>query len=126
MRYLKIHTSRPMQNLFFRHSGLDPESRKSLKLLDPPVKPEDDHIITFITFYKGLTSIFAALVVLLSIVFFTGCDSGKETIDAVTGNKAVKQYHKSEEDIKDIADQQSKRLGTIPEDDEDDGEDEEE
>jgi hypothetical protein len=38
----------------FRHSGLDPESRKSLKKLDPPVKPGDDDIITFVTFYIGL------------------------------------------------------------------------
>ena len=72
------------------------------------------------------TSLSAILVILFSLVFFTGCDSGKETIDAVTGNQAVKQYHKSEEDIKDIADQQSKRLGTIPEDDEDEEEVEEE
>jgi hypothetical protein len=37
---------------FFRHSELDPESRKSLKLLDPPVKPGDDDIKTSIAFYK--------------------------------------------------------------------------
>jgi hypothetical protein len=30
------------------------ESRKSLKPLDPPVKPGDDDITTFVTFYKGL------------------------------------------------------------------------
>ena len=28
----------------------DPESRKSLKPLDPPVKPGDDGITTFLTF----------------------------------------------------------------------------
>jgi hypothetical protein len=31
----------------------DPESRKSLKALDPPVKPGDDDIKNFVTFYKG-------------------------------------------------------------------------
>lgn len=67
----------------------------------------------------------AVLVILFSLVFFPCCDSGKETIDAVTGNQAVKQYHKSEKDIKDIADKQSERLGNIPEDDEDDGNKEE-
>jgi hypothetical protein len=140
MRYLKIHTSRFLQNLLFRHSGLpysavamlrradDPESRKSLNLLDPPVKPGDDNITTFITFYKGLTSIFAVLVILFSLVYFTGCDSGKETIDAVTGNQAVKQYHKSEQDVRRITDQQSERLNAIPgeEDNEDEGEEIEE
>jgi hypothetical protein len=30
------------------------ESRKSLKPLDPPVKPGDDVIKTFVAFYKGL------------------------------------------------------------------------
>jgi hypothetical protein len=30
------------------------ESRKSLKTLDPPVKPGDDDIITLITFRKDL------------------------------------------------------------------------
>jgi hypothetical protein len=44
---------RPLNNSFFRHSGLDPESRKSLKPLDPGLRRDDD-ITTFITFYKGL------------------------------------------------------------------------
>jgi hypothetical protein len=30
------------------------ESRKSLKPLDPPVKPGDDDIKTFVAFYKSL------------------------------------------------------------------------
>ncbi len=67
----------------------------------------------------------AILSVLFSIVFFTGCDSGKETIDAVTGNQAVKQYHKSERDVKRITDQQSKRLNAIPGDEDNKDEDEE-
>jgi len=32
----------------------DPESRKSLKPLDPPVKPGDDIIFTFVMFSKDL------------------------------------------------------------------------
>jgi len=68
----------------------------------------------------------AVLGILFSLVFFPCCDSGKETIDAVTGNQAVKQYHKSEDDIENIVDQQSERLGSIPEDDEDGEEDDDE
>jgi hypothetical protein len=70
----------------------------------------------------------AVLVILFSLVYFTGCDSGKETIDAVTGNQAVKQYHKSEQDVRRITDQQSERLNAIPgeEDNEDEGEEIEE
>ncbi len=68
----------------------------------------------------------AVLVILFSLVFFTCCDSGKETINAVTGNETVKQYQKSEKDIKDITDKQSERLGNIPEDDEDGEEEDEE
>jgi hypothetical protein len=44
---------RPLNNSFFRHSGLDPESRKSLKPLGPCLRRYD--IITiFVTFCKGL------------------------------------------------------------------------
>jgi len=68
----------------------------------------------------------AVLIILFSLVFFTSCDSGKETIDAVTGNEAVKQYQKSKENIEGITDKQSERLGSIPEDDEDGEEEDEE
>jgi hypothetical protein len=66
-RFSVISTSlRPLYNSFFRHSGLpssavamlrrvdDPESRKSLKVLDPPVNPGDDVITTFVMFCKGI------------------------------------------------------------------------
>ena len=57
---------KPIKKSFFRHSGLpssavamlrrvdDPESRKFLKTLDPPVKPGDDDITTLVTFRKDL------------------------------------------------------------------------
>jgi len=44
---------RPLNKSFFRHSGLDPESRKSLKTLDPGLRRDDD-ITTFVPFCKGL------------------------------------------------------------------------
>jgi hypothetical protein len=44
---------RPLNKSFFRHSGLDPESRKSLKPLDPGLR-RDDVITIFVMFCKGL------------------------------------------------------------------------
>ena len=46
-----------------------------------------------------------------------GCDSGKKVVDEVSGNRAVKQYHKSKKDIEKIADQQAERYKSIPDDD---------
>ncbi len=46
-----------------------------------------------------------------------GCDSGEKMVDGVTGNRAVKQYHKSKKDIGKIVDQQAKKLKNIPGDD---------
>ena len=68
---------------------------------------------TFSSFFMGL------LVVLsLSLAFF-GCDSGEKAVDEITGNRAVKQYHKSKKDLSKIADQQEKRLKEIEEQDKD-------
>ena len=47
-----------------------------------------------------------------------GCDSGEKVLDEATGHRAVKQYHKSKEDIKKIADKQAERYKSIPGDDE--------
>ena len=46
-----------------------------------------------------------------------GCDSGKKTVEEVTGNRAVKQYHESKKELGKIADQQDERYRSIPEDD---------
>jgi hypothetical protein len=55
----------------------------------------------------------------LAVAAFPGCDSGKKTVDQVTGNDAVKQFEKSKEKIDDIADKQSERLNGLREDDDD-------
>ena len=47
-----------------------------------------------------------------------GCDSGEKVLDEVTGNRSVKQYHKSKKDLEEIEDQQAERYRGIPEDDE--------
>jgi uncharacterized lipoprotein YajG len=77
-------------------------------------------------YWKLHRSFLAILVILFGLAVFTGCDSGKKTIDDVTGNTAVKQYQKSEEDVKRIADKQSERLGTIPKDKDDEEKNDEE
>jgi hypothetical protein len=46
-----------------------------------------------------------------------GCDSGEKAIDEITGNRAVKQYHKSKKDIEKIADRQAERYESIPDED---------
>ena len=54
-------------------------------------------------------------VVLVSFVMFAGvsiicgCDTGEQVVDEVTGNRAVKQYHQSEEKLNDIAEQQAEK-----------------
>ena len=60
------------------------------------------------------------LLVLLGVsLAFFGCDSGKEAVDEVTGNRAVKQYHQSKKDLSKIADQQEQRFKDIEEQDKD-------
>ena len=34
------------------------------------------------------------------LVVLWGCDSGEKALDEVTGNRAVKQYHKSKKGLK--------------------------
>jgi hypothetical protein len=67
---------------------------------------------------------FVALPIMLAgIGIIGGCDSGRNAVDEVTGNRAVKQYHKSKKDISKIADQQAEKYNQIPDEDapEDDG-----
>ena len=57
----------------------------------------------------------AGLIVLFFIFLITGCDSGQKAVDEVTGNRAVKQYHKTAEDLEKIAKQQEQRHQDIAE-----------
>ena len=61
----------------------------------------------YMTFILGLVT--------LSVIW--GCDSGKKAVDEITGNRAVKQYHKSKKDIEKIADRQAERYKDIPDED---------
>ena len=64
----------------------------------------------------------ALLIMLVYLTIISGCDSGKEVVDGVTGNRAVKQYHKSKKDAEKIAGQQAERYRSIPDDDKEDDE----
>ena len=64
----------------------------------------------------------ALLIALAGLGMIGGCDSGEKVIDEVTGNRAVKQYHKSKKDIEKIADQQAERYKSITDDDKEDDE----
>jgi hypothetical protein len=66
---------------------------------------------------KGRRFFWALLISLACSGIIGGCDSGKKTVDEVTGNRAVKQYHKAKKDLGKIADQQAERYKGIPEDD---------
>jgi hypothetical protein len=57
----------------------------------------------------------AGLIAISLIFLMTGCDSGEQAIDEVTGNRAVKQYHKTTEDLEKVANQQEQRYDGIAE-----------
>ena len=59
----------------------------------------------------------ALMLGLISLGLIWGCDSGEKAIDEITGNRAVKQYHKSKKDIEKIADRQAERYESIPDED---------
>jgi len=56
-----------------------------------------------------------------SLVIFSGCDSGEKARDELTGNRAVKQYHKSTKDIGKITDRQTEKFKNIPDDEKEEG-----
>ena len=53
------------------------------------------------------------LIALVGVGLIPGCESGEKVVDEVTGNRAVKQYHKLEKDIKKLESQQSERYESI-------------
>ena len=63
-------------------------------------------------YWHRLSMAFILGLVTLSVIW--GCDSGEKAIDEITGNRAVKHYHKSKKDIEKIADRQAERYKDIP------------
>ena len=49
----------------------------------------------------------------VGIFMLVGCDSGEKAVDKVTGNEAVKQYHKLKKDMDKIAEQQAEKYNDI-------------
>jgi hypothetical protein len=54
-------------------------------------------------------------VILVVLAMFMGCDSGKDTVEKVTGAQAVKQYQKSKEDLEKASDKEAERLNRASE-----------
>lgn len=68
-------------------------------------------------------NLFGMVALLAGVIFaLSACDTGEKAVDELTGNRAVKQYHKTTKDVGKIADQQTRKFQTIPEDEEDEGE----
>jgi len=49
----------------------------------------------------------------VGIFMLVGCDRGEKAVDKVTGNEAVKQYHKLKKDMDKIAEQQAEKYNDI-------------
>lgn len=56
------------------------------------------------------------LVILVGIGMISACDSAKDVVDEASGNRAVKQYHRSKKRIDKITEQQSERYGSLLDD----------
>jgi hypothetical protein len=65
---------------------------------------------------KGLRLMKGLLMGCVLVGMIGACDSGDRVVDEVTGNRAVKQYHKTKKDIDRIADQQSQRYDRLADD----------
>lgn len=62
-----------------------------------------------------------ALLVMVGLVIFSGCDSGEKARDELTGNRAVKQYHKSTKEIGKIVDRQTEKYESVSGDEKQEG-----
>jgi hypothetical protein len=72
---------------------------------------------------KWVRFLLILLVLLVGVGMIGACDSAKDVVDEATGNRAVKQYHRSKKRIGKIAEQQAERYGKIlPEEAEEDEE----
>lgn len=68
---------------------------------------------------KGKYLLRVATLLACGIFTLSGCDTGEKAVDELTGNRAVKQYHKSTKDVEKIADRQTQKFQSIADDEED-------
>jgi hypothetical protein len=64
---------------------------------------------------------FVTPLMVVGLVNLSGCDSGEKARDELTGNRAVKQYHKSTKDIGKIVDRQTEKYQSVPDDEKPEG-----
>jgi len=55
-----------------------------------------------------------------ALILLCGCDSGEKARDELTGNRAVKQYHQSTENVEKIVDWQTEKFKSVPDDEKED------
>ena len=65
---------------------------------------------------KGCRFLWSVFVGCAVVGMIGACDSGKDVLDEVTGNRAVKQYHKTKKDAERIAEQQAQRYEHLEDD----------
>jgi hypothetical protein len=53
------------------------------------------------------------LIGFVGIGLMAGCETGEKVVDEVTGNRAVKQYRKTEKDLEKLETQQAERYKSI-------------
>jgi hypothetical protein len=63
--------------------------------------------------WKWCIHLGVVLITLAGASLILGCDSGEKVVDEVTGNRAVKQYHKVEKDMKKFETQQAEKYESI-------------
>jgi hypothetical protein len=70
---------------------------------------------------KWVRFLLILLVLSIGVGMISACDSAKDVVDEATGNRAVKQYHRSKKRIDKIVEQQAERYDKIlPEETEED------
>ena len=62
----------------------------------------------------------AVLVTISAVAPLSGCDSGEKARDELTGNRAVKQYHRSTKNVEKIVERQTEKHRSIPDDEKQD------
>jgi len=64
---------------------------------------------------QWIKKVFMGFIILgMAFSLLSGCNSGDKAIDEATGNRALKQYEKSKENLKAIGEKQKEKYQTVP------------